>query len=120
MQDLTQFSTYLFTLAIAALLPGPGMTGLMLKTFTQGHQRALLMLLGLIIGDVLFLLSSIFLIDFIHKTFIKTCTIVDFQTKHTIAESSQHCFIYLGQKNLKNFLKKMLLIMNLDLQQKKL
>ncbi len=67
MQDLTQFSTYLFTLVIAALLPGPGMTGLMLKTFTQGYQRALLMLLGLITGDVLFLLSSIFLIDFIHQ-----------------------------------------------------
>lgn len=46
-----------------------------------------------------------FLIDFIHKAFIKSCTIIDFQTKHTIAESSQHCFIYLGQKNLKNFLK---------------
>lgn len=46
-----------------------------------------------------------FLIDFIHKTFIKGCTIVDFQTKHTIADSSQHCFIYLGQKNLKSFLK---------------
>lgn len=46
-----------------------------------------------------------FLIDFINKSFVKNCTIVDFQTKHTIAESSQHCFLYLGQKNLKAFFK---------------
>lgn len=67
MQDLTQFLMYFFTLAIAALLPGPGMTGLMFKTFIQGYQKASLMLLGLITSDVLFLLSSIFLIDYIHK-----------------------------------------------------
>lgn len=67
MQDVSQFSTYLFTLAIAALLPGPGMTGLMFKTFVQGYQSALLMLLGLITGDLLFLTSSIFLIDYIQR-----------------------------------------------------
>lgn len=63
MDYLTQFTTYIFTLALAAILPGPGMTGLMFKTLTHGHRNGLIMLLGLITGDIIFLLISIFLIS---------------------------------------------------------
>lgn len=65
MDELTQFGTYIFTLSLAAILPGPGMTGLMFKTLTQGYKNGLMMLLGLITGDLLFLLSSIFLLTFL-------------------------------------------------------
>ena len=67
MDYLTQFTTYIFTLALAAILPGPGMTGLMFKTLTHGHRNGLMMLLGLITGDIIFLLISIFLVSSLTK-----------------------------------------------------
>ena len=62
MDDLAQFTTYIFTLSLAAILPGPGMTGLMFKTLTQGYKNGLMMLTGLITGDLIFLFASIFLL----------------------------------------------------------
>lgn len=62
MDDLTQFTTYIFTLSLAAMLPGPGMTGLMFKTLTQGSKNGVIMLMGLITGDLIFLFISIFLL----------------------------------------------------------
>ena len=62
MDYLAQFTTYIFTLSLAAILPGPVMTGLMFKTLTQGYKNGLIMLIGLITGDLIFLLSSIFLL----------------------------------------------------------
>lgn len=63
MDYATQVTTYIFTLALAAILPGPGMIGLMFKTLSQGQKNGLIMLLGLITGDLVFLLISIFLIS---------------------------------------------------------
>lgn len=63
MENLAQFTTYILTLILAAILPGPGMTGLMFKTLTQGYKYGLMMLIGLITGDLLFLTLSIFLIS---------------------------------------------------------
>lgn len=63
MDYTAQVVTYIFTLALAAILPGPGMTGLMFKTLAQGYKNGLMMLAGLITGDVIFLLISIFLIS---------------------------------------------------------
>ena len=60
MQLNSQLITYVMTLALAAFLPGPGMTGLMFKTLLFGYKRGLVMLLGLITGDVIFLTLSIF------------------------------------------------------------
>ena len=51
---------YMLTLALAAFLPGPGMTGLMFKTLSQGHKNGVIMLFGLITGDTIFLLISMF------------------------------------------------------------
>ncbi|MCH7335104.1 LysE family transporter [Acinetobacter sp. NIPH 2699] len=66
MEHFTQTTTYIVTLALAAILPGPGMTGLMFKTLVQGYKNGLMMLFGLITGDIIFLLTSIFLISYIH------------------------------------------------------
>lgn len=62
MDYLAQFTTYIFTLSLAAILPGPGMTGLIFKTLTQGYKNGVIMLIGLITGDLIFLLTSIFLL----------------------------------------------------------
>lgn len=67
MDYLTQFTTYIFTLALAAILPGPGMTGLMFKTLTHGYKHGVMMLFGLITGDIIFLLISIFLVSSLTK-----------------------------------------------------
>jgi threonine/homoserine/homoserine lactone efflux protein len=40
MENLAQFTTYILTLILAAILPGPGMTGLMFKTLTQVYLQA--------------------------------------------------------------------------------
>lgn len=69
MDYLAQFTTYIFTLSLAAILPGPGMTGLMFKTLTQGYKNGLIMLIGLITGDLIFLLSSIFLLTSLTQFF---------------------------------------------------
>lgn len=65
MNILTQIFTYSLTLALAAFLPGPGMTGLMFKTLSQGYWSGILMLLGLITGDIIFLSISIFFISYL-------------------------------------------------------
>lgn len=66
MEHLTQTMTYVLTLELAAILPGPGMTGLMFKTLVQGYKNGLMMLCGLITGDITFLLISIFLFSSLH------------------------------------------------------
>ncbi|RKG31785.1 LysE family translocator [Acinetobacter tianfuensis] len=65
MEHITQLSTYILTLFLAALLPGPGMTGLMFKTLSQGYQAGMVMLLGLMTADMMYLAASIFLLSYI-------------------------------------------------------
>ncbi len=68
MEHFTQLSTYIFTLFLAALLPGPGMTGLMFKTLSQGYQAGIVMLLGLMTADMIYLSASIFFIKLYQST----------------------------------------------------
>lgn len=65
MQTFSPLATYIATLAIAALTPGPGMTGIMFKTLSKGHLHGFIMLLGLITGDLIFLSISLFCIAYI-------------------------------------------------------
>mgnify|MGYP005605578761 FL=1 len=51
---------YIFTLGLAALIPGPGMTALLLKTLTSHYRNGLVMLLGLITGDLCYLMIALF------------------------------------------------------------
>ena len=55
------------TLFLAAILPGPGMTGLMFKTLSQGYRAGVVMLSGLITGDILYLTVSIFLLGYLNQ-----------------------------------------------------
>ena len=67
MQLTAQLTTYILTLTLAAFLPGPGMIGLMFKTISEGYIKAYCMLLGLITGDLCYLLISIFCISYISQ-----------------------------------------------------
>ncbi|WOE39037.1 LysE family translocator [Acinetobacter sp. SAAs474] len=59
--------SYLLTLTIAAIIPGPGMTGLMFKTLLQGYRNSFIMLLGLITGDIIFLIISILFVSSLNQ-----------------------------------------------------
>ena len=67
MEYTNQFLIYFLTLCFAAILPGPGMTGLMFKALSQGYNAGVMMLLGLITGDIFYLTLSIFLLDFLNQ-----------------------------------------------------
>ena len=56
---------YIITLSIAALIPGPGMLGLLFKTLTHHYKNALFMLLGLITGDLIYLTIALSGLSFI-------------------------------------------------------
>lgn len=56
MNLLMLLGSYTFTLALAALIPGPGMTGLLFKTLSRGSSHSLKMLAGLVTGDILYLM----------------------------------------------------------------
>ncbi|CAM4061776.1 LysE family translocator [Acinetobacter pragensis] len=56
MNLLTLLGSYTFTLMLAALIPGPGMTGLLFKTLSHGSSHGLKMLAGLVTGDLLYLI----------------------------------------------------------------
>lgn len=67
MEYFSQISTYIITLGLAAIIPGPGMTGLMFKTLAKGYKNGLVMLLGLITGDLIFLSFSVLAISYIKQ-----------------------------------------------------
>ncbi|MFN3074586.1 LysE family translocator [Acinetobacter sp. TY2] len=67
MEHIHQFLIYFMTLFLAAILPGPGMTGLMFKTLSQGYRAGVVMLSGLITGDILYLTVSIFLLGYLNQ-----------------------------------------------------
>lgn len=69
MNSIALLSSYAITLATAALIPGPGMTGLMFKTLTKSTWHSLIMLMGLITGDLIFLLLAIFGIHWVNQLF---------------------------------------------------
>ncbi len=60
MFDITQILAYATALAIAALIPGPGMTTLIARSVSGGAATGLCVLAGLIIGDLIYLSFAVF------------------------------------------------------------
>ncbi|MBU3847796.1 MAG: LysE family translocator [Candidatus Acinetobacter avistercoris] len=60
MLNLTTLGLYIVTLAIAALIPGPGMTALIFTTISGQYKNGFFMLLGLITGDLCYLAIALF------------------------------------------------------------
>jgi threonine/homoserine/homoserine lactone efflux protein len=58
--DLTQLMTYAVSLLIAAIVPGPGMAALVARSVAGGAVSGSCLLLGLILGDLIYLSFAVF------------------------------------------------------------
>lgn len=61
--------TYALALAVAALIPGPGITALVGRALSQGMTSALFMAVGLVAGDTTWLTFVVFGLSAIAKNF---------------------------------------------------
>lgn len=81
MIDPAQTFAYITALAIAAAIPGPGMTALIARSIGSGAFTGFCMLLGLILGDLTYLSLGVFGLAMLAKTFstlfilVKWCAI---------------------------------------------
>lgn len=58
--EMTQVLTYMAALAVAAAIPGPGMTALVARSVNAGASTGFVMLIGLILGDLTYLSFAVF------------------------------------------------------------
>src|SRR4051794_11803772 len=66
---LTGFITYSGALAVAAAIPGPGITALVARALGSGFRSSLVMSLGLILGDLSYLTAVVLGLAFVAQTF---------------------------------------------------
>lgn len=66
---LAGFVAYSGALAIAAAIPGPGVTALVARTLGSGFRSALAMSLGLVLGDLTYLTAVILGLAIVAQTF---------------------------------------------------
>lgn len=66
---LTGFITYAGALAIAAAIPGPGVTALVARALGSGFRSSLFMALGLMLGDLTYLTAVVLGLALIAQTF---------------------------------------------------
>jgi len=69
MIDVTQALTYSLALAVAAAIPGPGITALVARTVGNGMSAGFAMLAGLILGDIIYLSFAVFGMAIIAQSF---------------------------------------------------
>jgi len=58
--ELSQVIAYALALAVAAAIPGPGITALVARSVANGSVAAFAMLAGLILGDLIYLSFAVF------------------------------------------------------------
>jgi threonine/homoserine/homoserine lactone efflux protein len=66
---LAGFVTYAGALAVAAAIPGPGVTALVARALGSGFRASLFMALGLVLGDLIYLTAVVLGLAFIAQTF---------------------------------------------------
>jgi len=66
---LAGFITYAGALAIAAAIPGPGVTALVARALGSGFRSSLFMALGLMLGDLIYLTAVVLGLALIAQTF---------------------------------------------------
>ncbi len=69
MLELTHILTYIAALAVAAAIPGPGMTALVARSVNSGALAGFAMLAGLILGDLTYLSFAVFGLAVLAKSF---------------------------------------------------
>ncbi|MEL6921201.1 MAG: LysE family translocator [Pseudomonadota bacterium] len=67
--DLTSFITYAVALAIAAVIPGPGVIALVANALGVGFRHTFPMVLGLTLGDVIYLAAAVLGLAYLAQTF---------------------------------------------------
>lgn len=67
--EITGFITYAIALAIAAAIPGPGVIALVARALGSGFRPTLPMLLGLVLGDVIYLAAAVLGLAYLAATF---------------------------------------------------
>ena len=66
---LAGFITYSGALAVAAAIPGPGVTALVARALGSGFRSSLFMALGLLLGDIIYLTAVVLGLAFVAQTF---------------------------------------------------
>lgn len=66
---LAGFIAYAGALALAAAIPGPGITALVARALGSGFRSSLAMSFGLIVGDLLYLTAVVLGLAFVAQTF---------------------------------------------------
>jgi threonine/homoserine/homoserine lactone efflux protein len=66
---LAGFITYSGALAVAAAIPGPGITALVARALGSGFRSSLVMAMGLVIGDLTYLTAVVLGLAFLAQTF---------------------------------------------------
>lgn len=66
---LAGFVTYSGALAVAAAIPGPGVTALVARALGSGFRSSLVMSLGLVLGDLCYLTAVVLGLAFVAQTF---------------------------------------------------
>ena len=66
---LAGFITYSGALALAAAIPGPGVTALVARALGSGFRSSLFMSLGLILGDLIYLTAVVLGLAIVAQTF---------------------------------------------------
>jgi threonine/homoserine/homoserine lactone efflux protein len=66
---LTGFIAYSGALAIAAAIPGPGVTALVARALGSGFRSSLFMAFGLVLGDLTYLTAVVLGLAFVAQTF---------------------------------------------------
>lgn len=66
---LAGFIAYSGALAVAAAIPGPGLTALIARALGSGFRSSLFMALGLVLGDLTYLTAAVLGLAFVAQTF---------------------------------------------------
>ena len=66
---ITGFIAYAGALALAAAIPGPGVTALVARALGSGFRSSLFMSLGLVLGDLAYLTAVVLGLAFVAQTF---------------------------------------------------
>lgn len=74
--SITAFLTYAIALGIAGIIPGPGVAALVGRALGSGFQKSLPMLMGIILGDIVYLTFAVAGLALIAKTFAGVFVIV--------------------------------------------
>ena len=69
MLEFSQVLTYTAALAVAAAIPGPGMAALVARSVSGGALPGFSLLLGLILGDLIYLSFAVFGLSLVAQHF---------------------------------------------------